>query len=93
MKKADEMKPEYDFSTGQRGRYAGRYTGGTNLVVLSPDLAAVFPDSDSVNEALLRKGLRNRNAVFSSTSRLGAFFGKLTPTAQVSVGASSGRNW
>ncbi len=47
-----EMLEEYDFRGGQRGRYASRYAQGTNLVALSPDVAAVFPDSDSVNEAL-----------------------------------------
>lgn len=46
------MLDEYDFSKGVRGKYAKRYAEGTNIVVLSPDVAAVFPDSDSVNEAL-----------------------------------------
>ncbi len=58
MKKAaksrakEELLPEYDFSTGVRGKYAKRYAEGTNVVVLSPDVAAVFPDADSVNRAL-----------------------------------------
>lgn len=47
-----EMLAEYDFRGGERGRYAARYAQGTNLVALSPDVAAVFPDSESVNEAL-----------------------------------------
>ena len=47
------MLDEYDFSKGVRGKYAIRYTEGTNVVVLSPEVAAVFPDSDSVNKALL----------------------------------------
>ena len=47
-----DMLDEYDFSTGTRGRYAGRYAEGTNLVLLDPDVAAVFPDSVAVNEAL-----------------------------------------
>lgn len=47
-----EMLEEYDFRGGRRGVYAGRYAQGTNLVALSPDVAAVFPDSESVNEAL-----------------------------------------
>ncbi len=46
------MRPEYDFSGGVRGKYAARYAEGTNVVVLSPDVAKVFPDSASVNEAL-----------------------------------------
>jgi hypothetical protein len=35
-----------------RGKYAERYAAGSNVVVLSPDVAEVFPDSESVNEAL-----------------------------------------
>lgn len=57
MKKArrerqDDMLQEYDFSKGVRGKYAKRYAEGTNVVVLSPDMAKVFPTSESVNEAL-----------------------------------------
>jgi hypothetical protein len=47
-----EGRAEYDFSKGVRGHYAARYAEGTNLVALAPDVAAVFPDSKSVNEAL-----------------------------------------
>jgi hypothetical protein len=46
------MLDEYDFSKGVRGKYAQRYAAGTNFVVLDPDLAAIFPDSQAVNEAL-----------------------------------------
>lgn len=57
MKKAKgeknrDMLPQYDFSQGVRGKYAKRYAEGTNIVVLSPDLAKMFPTSESVNEAL-----------------------------------------
>ena len=58
MKKATKSKPapdmldEYDFSSGIRGKYAKRYAEGTNVVVLAPDVAAVFPDARSVNDAL-----------------------------------------
>ena len=52
MNEEPEMLVEYDFRGGQRGRYAVRYAQGTNLVALSPDVAAVFPDSEAVNEAL-----------------------------------------
>ena len=48
----DELRPDYDFSAGVRGKYAGRYSAGTNLVLLEPDIAARFPDSESVNRAL-----------------------------------------
>jgi hypothetical protein len=47
-----EMREEYDFSGGVRGRYAERYAEGTNLVRLDPDVRKVFPDSESVNRAL-----------------------------------------
>ncbi len=47
-----DMLDEYDFSKGVRGKYAKRYAEGTNVVILSPDVAQAFPDSESVNEAL-----------------------------------------
>jgi hypothetical protein len=50
-KKQQEL-PDYDFSNGMRGKYAARFAKGTNVVVLSPDVAEVFPDSEAVNEAL-----------------------------------------
>jgi len=48
----DELLPEYDFSKGIRGKYAAQYAEGSNLVLLAPDVAEFFPDSQSVNEAL-----------------------------------------
>jgi hypothetical protein len=57
----DDMRPEYDFSGGVRGKYAAQYAAGTNVVRLEPDVAAVFPDSESVNAALrmvMRAGAR-----------------------------------
>lgn len=47
-----DMLDEYDFRGGVRGKYAARYAEGTNVVVLSPDVAKVFPNSESVNAAL-----------------------------------------
>jgi len=58
------MRPEYDFSAGVRGKYASRYRKGHNLVLLDPDVAAAFPDSTSVNEALralLEITMRNKH--------------------------------
>jgi len=57
-----DMLDEYDFSGGVRGKYVNRLAKGSNVVVLSPDVASVFPDSDSVNEALrpLAKIVRKR---------------------------------
>jgi len=46
------MRTEYDFSGGVRGKYVERYRKGTNVVLLDPEVAAAFPDSVSVNEAL-----------------------------------------
>lgn len=53
----DELREEYELTAsqlreGSRGKYAKRYVSGVNIVRLDPDVAAVFPDSESVNEAL-----------------------------------------
>ena len=47
-----EMLKEYDFSNGVRGKYADRFARGSQVVVLDPDVAQVFSDSESVNRAL-----------------------------------------
>jgi hypothetical protein len=47
-----EMRAEYDFSDGVRGKYVDRYRRGTNVVLVDPELAEAFPDSKSVNDAL-----------------------------------------
>lgn len=47
-----DMRDEYDFSNGIRGKYADRYRTGTNTVKLDDDVTEIFPDSQSVNEAL-----------------------------------------
>ena len=51
-KRDPDMLDEYDFSNGVRGKYAGRFAKGSNVVVLDPDVAQVFTDSESVNQAL-----------------------------------------
>jgi hypothetical protein len=54
-KARDELRREYDLSqlkNGVRGKYFARYRAGTNLVLLSPDVAEYFPDEQSVNTAL-----------------------------------------
>ncbi|MFL6213251.1 MAG: hypothetical protein ACJ74J_05075 [Blastocatellia bacterium] len=48
----EEMRAEYDFSGGVRGKYYKQYTERTNVVLLEPDVAEVFRDSESVNQAL-----------------------------------------
>jgi len=52
MQKDPDMLEEYDFSKGIRGKYAKKYSEGTNVVVIDPDVSKFFPDHDSVNQAL-----------------------------------------
>ncbi len=46
------MRPEYDFSDAVRGKYADRFSSDCVMVQLDPDVAAAFPDTKTVNEAL-----------------------------------------
>ena len=48
----DEILPEYDFSRARPNKYAVPYTQGSNIVVLEPDVAAVFQTEGEVNETL-----------------------------------------
>ena len=48
----DPLDREIDFSNGRPNPYAHEYYKSKNLRVLAPDLLDVFPDSESVNEAL-----------------------------------------
>ncbi|HUP63786.1 MAG TPA: hypothetical protein VM557_00700 [Thermoanaerobaculia bacterium] len=48
----DDMRPEYDLRGGVRGKFFAEYQKGTNLVLLAPDVAKSFPDSEAVKEAL-----------------------------------------
>jgi len=50
-KDSDPMRDEYDFSCGVRGKYATRFAEGSNVLVLDPDVADLFTDSESVNDA------------------------------------------
>ncbi len=81
MKKAsakrnnDDLRREYDLSQlkgGVRGKYYREATAGTNLVLIEPELANVFPDTESVNRTLrlladtaesatARKGVRRKS--------------------------------
>lgn len=51
----DELRLEYDLSQvlkgAMRGKYASRYREGKNLVRLDPDVAAAFPNEETVNAA------------------------------------------
>lgn len=49
---ADELRPEYDFSGGVRGKYADAMSKDAVIVILDPDVAAAFPDTASVNRTL-----------------------------------------
>ena len=57
-----DMLDEYDFSHGVRGKYVQRFAKGCNVIVLDPDVAQIFPDSESVNQALraLAEIIRNQ---------------------------------
>ena len=48
----DAMRPEYDFSSAVRGKHHDAYLRGANVIVLEPDVADVFRNSDEVNAAL-----------------------------------------
>jgi len=48
----EKMRTEYDIRGGTRGKYLESYREGTNVVLLEPDVAAVFRDSKSVNKTL-----------------------------------------
>jgi hypothetical protein len=50
--RGDDLLPEYDFTGAVRGKYYERYRQGTNVVLLDPDVAAVFRDSAAVNDTL-----------------------------------------
>lgn len=48
----DEILPEYDFTRSEPNKFASRYTAGSAVIVLEPDVAAAFPNSVEANEAL-----------------------------------------
>ncbi len=52
----DGLRSKYELTSllrdGEQGQYAGRYEAGTNVVLLDPDVARVFPTSEAVNAAL-----------------------------------------
>ena len=55
VKESEELRPQYrreDLGQGVRGKYFEAYQKGTNLVLLSPDVAKVFSTEEAVNEAL-----------------------------------------
>ena len=55
MKKVEEMRAEYrreDLGKGVRGKHFAAYQKGSNLVLLTPELAKIFPSNEAVNAAL-----------------------------------------
>jgi hypothetical protein len=50
--KGKELLAEYDFSKGIRGKYVKKYTEGTNVVILDPDVVKIFSNSVYVNSIL-----------------------------------------
>ena len=57
---ADEMREEYDLRGGVRGKFFAEYRKGTNVVLLEPDVAKAFRNSEAVNRALREHLERNR---------------------------------
>ena len=54
-RRSDDLRPEYDLTRlkgGVRGKYYRQAVAGTNLILIEPELAHVFHDSESVNRAL-----------------------------------------
>jgi len=55
MKKTEEMRAEYrreDLGKGVRGKHYAEFKKGSNLVLLTPELAKIFPNNEAVNAAL-----------------------------------------
>ncbi len=71
----DDLRPEYDLSQlkkrGVRGKYYRRATAGTNLVLIEPDLAILFPNAEAVNRALrvLAEAAKSTTASKRSSAR------------------------
>jgi hypothetical protein len=63
-----EMRSEYDFSGGVRGKYYKRYMESSNVVVLAPDVHKRFKNSSAVNKAL-RTLIRKESAPSGATKR------------------------
>ena len=70
----NDMRPEYDFSGGVRGKHHKAYREDTNVVLLEPEVARVFRDYAAVNRALrmlidLADGEVQRNLTSGSSGR------------------------
>ncbi len=81
-KKREELRAEYDLSRlkgGVRGKYHPQATAGTNLVLIEPELAEVFPNTEAVNRAL-RLLVDTAGAATGESRRRGAPNKPLQPT-------------
>ncbi len=71
----DEMKAEYDFSGGVRGKYVGRFkpraAEAPVTITLAPDVALAFPTEEAVNVAL-RGLITDREKEAATTVSVGA---------------------
>lgn len=54
-----DIRPEYDFAGGIRGKYADQFPRGVTLALIDPDVAEAFPTSQAINDAL-RSALTSR---------------------------------
>lgn len=72
MAEPEDLRPEYrpeDLGEGVRGKYYEEYKRGTNLILLDPDIAEIFPDAKAVNDGLrLLKDLAQRTASLTKRS-------------------------
>jgi hypothetical protein len=91
MKKAsakrldDDLRPEYDLSQlkgGVRGKYYRRAAAGTNLMLIEPELAEVFPNAEAVNRALRLLVDTAEAAAGPVRRRYGALYRRMQPTRQ-----------
>jgi hypothetical protein len=77
MKKAkselnDWSRPEYkrsDFGELVRGKYAKRIRKSTNVIVLDPQVAKIFPNDEAVNNALRGLIVATRSPAKSGSKR------------------------
>ena len=91
MKKAsanrldEDLRPEYNLSKlkgGVRGKYYRQAAAGTNLMLIEPELAEVFRDSESVNRALRLLVDTAQSATGPGRRRKGVLNKRLQPTRQ-----------
>jgi hypothetical protein len=72
----NDLRPEYDLSQlkgGVRGKYYRRAASGTNLVLIEPDLAILFPSAEAVNRALRVLAEAAKSTTFPSAEERGRF--------------------